>query len=98
MGRPVCNQKIADYPKHKYWRLGWEEIEQIFGEELIWEELPDNKMSRIKTELLGVNIFDEGDWDRMISFLTSKLPSFEAAFRSHIDELKRILSLKNIIF
>jgi len=47
-------------------------------------------MSRIKTELSGVNIFDEGDWDRMISFLTSKLPNFEAAFRSHIDELKRI--------
>lgn len=66
------------------------EIEQMFGEELIWEELPDNKMSRIKTELSGVNIFDEGDWDRMISFLTSKLPNFEAAFRSHIDELKRI--------
>jgi hypothetical protein len=32
-----------------------EAIEQAFGNPLEWEELPDNKMSRIKFELQDVN-------------------------------------------
>lgn len=64
------------------------EIEQRFGEDLIWEELPDNKMSRIKTELQGVSLYNQSDWERMNTFFISRLPKFEAAFRGHLENLK----------
>lgn len=65
-----------------------EAIENTFGSELEWEELPDNKMSRIKIEEQGVNIFNESDWDRMNTFIISNLPKFENAFRPFIKNLK----------
>lgn len=65
------------------------EIENIFGEALIWEELPEYKMSCIKTELPGVNLYNEDDWERMNSFLLNRLPKFELAFRPYIERLKK---------
>lgn len=65
------------------------EIENIFEEPLVWEELPDSKMSRIKTELPGVNLFNEDDWEQMNSFLVNRLPKFELAFRPFIEKLKK---------
>jgi uncharacterized protein with ParB-like and HNH nuclease domain len=64
------------------------EIEQLFGEKLTWEELPNNKMSRIKTELQEVNIYNELDWDVINAFIIKNLPQFEAAIRPYIDKLK----------
>jgi hypothetical protein len=63
-------------------------IEEIFGGELEWEELIDNKMSRIKIEQQGVNIFNESDWDVMNTFMVSNLPKFENAFSPFIKNLK----------
>lgn len=65
------------------------EIEHAFGRELVWEELPDSKMSRVKAELHGVSLFNEGDWEDMNGFLTSNISAFERAFRPYIDRLKR---------
>ncbi len=64
------------------------QIEQRFGADLDWEELPDNKMSRVKFELGGVNLFDEQDWNTMSEFIIDNLPKFELAFKSEIDNLK----------
>jgi hypothetical protein len=64
------------------------EIEAAFGEPLEWQELPNSKMSRIKTELAGVNLFNEEDWDKMNSFFIEKLTKFEGAFKAQIMKLK----------
>jgi hypothetical protein len=65
-----------------------EEIEQLFGNTLVWEELPDNKMSRIKFELQDVNLFNETDWEKMNDFFVLFLPKFESAIEPFIKNLK----------
>lgn len=65
-----------------------ESIEQLFGSSLAWEELPENKMSRIKIEKQGVNLFNEEDWLSMNEFIVSNLPKFENAIQPFIKGLK----------
>lgn len=65
-----------------------ETIEQTFGRALVWEELSENKMSRIKIEEQGVNLFNESDWDRMNTFFVTNLPNFEKALQPFIKNLK----------
>ncbi|QQS67799.1 MAG: DUF4268 domain-containing protein [Chlorobiota bacterium] len=65
-----------------------EPIEQAFGNTLVWEELPDNKMSRIKIELQGVNLFNETYWQKMNDFFLFYLPKFESAIQPFIKNLK----------
>ncbi|RXJ52643.1 DUF4268 domain-containing protein [Gelidibacter gilvus] len=75
----------------KYFRTLYNQkdsIETAFGNQLEWEELPDNKMSRIKYELKGVNLFDRADWERMIEFLVTYLPKFELALQPTIQILR----------
>jgi hypothetical protein len=64
------------------------QIEQTFGGELAWEELPENKMSRIKIELQGVSLYNDVDWERMNSFLVFNLPKFEKALYPFVKNLK----------
>lgn len=64
------------------------EIESTFGNELVWEELPDNKMSRIKFENRNVNLFNQNDWEDMNQFFIEYLPKFEMAFKIYIDRLR----------
>ncbi|MEO8236244.1 MAG: DUF4268 domain-containing protein [Flavobacterium sp.] len=63
-------------------------IEQKFGGALEWEELPDNKMSRIKIEEKNVSISNDSDWEIMNNFLVCNLPKFEKAFEPFIKNLK----------
>jgi hypothetical protein len=63
-------------------------IEQSFGNPLVWEELPDNKMSRVKFELQDVNLFNETDWKKMNDFFVLYLPKFESAIKTFIKQLK----------
>jgi uncharacterized protein with ParB-like and HNH nuclease domain len=63
-------------------------IEKRFGNALVWEELPDNKMSRIKYELRNVSLFNDDDWTEMNQFVIKYLPSFEQAFKAEITGLK----------
>jgi len=63
-------------------------IESNFNDSLIWEELPENKMSRIKYELENVNLYERTDWDAMNNFLIHNLPRFENAFKLEIEKLK----------
>ena len=65
-----------------------ERIENSFGKPLVWEELPDNKMSRIKIEMGGVSLYEDGDWNKMNDFLINNLPKFENAFKDSIEKLK----------
>ncbi|MBC7407528.1 MAG: DUF4268 domain-containing protein, partial [Arcicella sp.] len=65
-----------------------EAIEQAFGNSMIWEELPENKMSRIKIEREGVNLYNETDWSIMNEFIVYNLPKFENAVQPYIKDLK----------
>ena len=65
-----------------------EVIEQSFGNPLVWEELPDNKMSRVKFELQDVNLFNDTNWNEMNGFFVAYLPKFENALRTFIKNLK----------
>jgi len=63
-------------------------IEAIFGNNLVWEELAENKMSRIKYELTDVNLFDKADWNNMSKFLIKYVSKFESALQKSIKKLK----------
>jgi len=62
-------------------------IENNFKDSLIWEELPENKMSRIKYELKNVNLYERKDWCKMSDFLVDNLPQFERAIKSEVARL-----------
>ncbi len=62
-------------------------VESSFGGELEWEELPNSKSSRIKTELYGYSLFNEEHWPRMNEFFIENLPRFEKAFQELISRL-----------
>ncbi len=63
-------------------------IEDSFGKALEWELLPDNKMSRIKTEEQGLSIFNENDWEKMNTFFVKNIPIFEKSFQPYIKNLR----------
>ena len=63
-------------------------IENDFGSALEWEELVEYKMSRIKYEMVAVNLFDKSCWSKMNDFLINYLPKFEKAFQPYIKKLK----------
>ncbi|MDD2564901.1 MAG: DUF4268 domain-containing protein [Salinivirgaceae bacterium] len=65
-----------------------ETIEQAFEDVLVWEELPDNKMSRVKFEMQDVNLFNETDWEKMNNFFVDYLPKFENGIKPFIKNLK----------
>lgn len=65
-----------------------EAIQQSFGNPLTWEELPENKMSRIRYDLQGVNLYVDSDWQTINSFFVHHLPLFEQAFRPFIKKLR----------
>ena len=64
------------------------DVESRYGSALIWEKLPNNKMSRIKTELKDVNLYEKEDWIKMSNFLVVNLPKFEKAIQSVINNTK----------
>ncbi|MEN8858230.1 MAG: DUF4268 domain-containing protein, partial [Flavobacteriaceae bacterium] len=63
-------------------------IEESFGGDLFWEELPDSKSSRIRIIMDNVNLFHREDWSEMTEFLVENLPKFERSFSSEIKELR----------
>lgn len=52
-------------------------------------------MSRVKSEIGGVCVFNLEDWDKMIDFLKLELPKFERAFKKHIQEINKHLKQAN---
>lgn len=62
-------------------------IENEFGRELSWLELPDAKESAIATYLENTNFRDEDDWSRQFEWLAGSLEKYEHVFRQKIREL-----------
>lgn len=63
-------------------------IEDSFGHSLIWQELPDKKMSRIKIELDGLDFYNLEEWPRRNEFFIEMIPRFQKAFDPFVRELK----------
>lgn len=83
----VAAKKETNKKHFKKLKTNQEEIENAFGEKLIWQELPDKKMSRIKSMLNDVNLFDKSHWPKMNEFFVENLPLFEKAFKQEILKL-----------
>jgi adenine-specific DNA methylase len=84
----VTSSKETNKMYFKKLQRNKEAIEQSFGSDLVWVELPENKMSLIKIVEEGVNIFNESDWPKMNEFIVTNLPRFETAFSPFIKNLK----------
>ncbi|MES2485561.1 MAG: DUF4268 domain-containing protein [Bacteroidota bacterium] len=67
------------------------EIEQSFGDKLIWEELPDKKASRIKYEMSAVDYFSKDNWPVIVDFLVTSMLKLEPTFRAYIPAIKHSL-------
>jgi uncharacterized protein with ParB-like and HNH nuclease domain len=63
-------------------------IESALGQEIEWQELPDNKMSRIKIELNNLDFSDESEWEKRNAYFEIMLPKFQKAFEPFIMDLK----------
>ncbi len=64
------------------------EIESTFGSLLEWEQLPENKMSKITTEKMGIGIALPECIDSMNDYFIETLPRFVRAFQEHINKLR----------
>lgn len=83
------NKEIFDYLYNKK-----ESIESLFESPLEWERLDAKKMSRIKFENPGLNVFDQDDWEEMLSFIETYLPKFETALKKPLQEINRKLKIR----
>lgn len=63
-------------------------IERLFGARLVWERMEDRVTSRIKYQLDGVNIFNEGDWPKMHGFMTAAAIKMHEAFKDPVRKIK----------
>ncbi len=76
------NKELFDkFHKHK------ETIENSFGNKLDWQRLDEGKGSRIAYGLKEVSIFNEADWEKMISFMTSNMITFEKSIKDIIPKI-----------
>lgn len=68
------------------------EIENKFGDELIWERLNDKKACRIKYQLNEVSIYDEDDWGNMMKFLIDAMIRLHSTFDEYIKSARQELA------
>ncbi|WP_373516994.1 DUF4268 domain-containing protein [Pricia sp.] len=83
----LAGQKETNKSYFKKLKANQNSIEHSFDNKLIWQELPENKMSRIKYVLDDVNLFDKSHWSKMNTFFLEQLPKFEEAFAQEISKL-----------
>lgn len=62
------------------------DIEADYGAELRWERLDEKKSCRVSARLVGVNIKDTDNWDKIIDFHCEAMPKFYKAIH---DRLKK---------
>lgn len=63
-------------------------IEKKFGNQLIWEELPELKSSKIKFTKHNIELNDKSNWNSIIDFFITNIPKFEQALGPEIDIIK----------
>lgn len=65
-----------------------EQIEEGFGSKLNWERLDDKISSRVSYTLHEVSIFNKEDWDKMLTFLSTKIIKLEETVRLPLAQIK----------
>lgn len=81
-GEAEWNKKVFNtFLQHKT------EIEQIFGEPLDWQLLPDKRASRIRYLISGYSLKDEDQWGGLQELLIDAMVRFEKAFSTYIHQL-----------
>ena len=63
-----------------------DEIENELSKQLVWEELPEKKASRIKLISNG-NLFDQSSWEQYHSWLLENVTAFQDIFGKHIRQI-----------
>lgn len=63
------------------------EIEQIFGEPLDWQLLPDKRASRIRYVISSYGLIDQDHWDELQDKLIDAMIRLERAFSIYIHQL-----------
>jgi len=66
-------------------------IENEFGNALVWERLDDKKACRIKYEMNNIDYFNRDDWDKMITFMSEHLPNLINSFSKRLKKLSQKL-------
>lgn len=64
-----------------------DKIEESFGDQLDWQRLNEGKGSRIAYWLKDVSVFNEEDWDKMISFMTTNMIKFEKSIKDVLRDV-----------
>jgi hypothetical protein len=77
------NKEIFDY----FYSLK-EQIENDFGDKLIWERMDDRVTSRVKYQLDNVSVFNQSDWVAMNKFLIDYGNRMRKAFLSPVEKLR----------
>jgi hypothetical protein len=68
-----------------------DQIENEFGNDLIWERLDAKKACRIKYEKLNLNVFDKDNWQDMIDFMIDGMIRMETALKKPLSEIRQKL-------
>ncbi len=82
-GSPEKNKEAFDY----FFKMK-DKIEKDFGGKLIWERMDDRVTSRIKTQLDGVNLFNQDDWKKMDAYLIEAGTRLRNAFMPPVEQFK----------
>jgi len=64
------------------------QIENVFGGELIWERMEDKVTSRIKYQMNGVNVTNEEYWPKMNEFMIDGATRLHKAFTGPVQKLR----------
>jgi len=62
-----------------------DEIENELAENLLWEELPEKKASRIKL-ITKVGVSRQQDWEQYHSWFLGKVTKFQLVFGKHVKQ------------
>lgn len=74
------------------------DIEEAFGDLLVWEKMEDKKSSKVSYYRSGLNYYNEEDWPNIIEFSIEYLNKLQNAVSHHLVEVKSTLqhSIKEI--
>lgn len=82
-GSSDLNKEVFDYLYNNK-----EQIEQKFGEKLVWERKDDKVTSRIKIQIDGVSVSNKDDWSKMINFLIDTAIRMKNAISDEIQKMR----------
>ena len=82
-GNKEQNKRIFDQLFNKK-----QEIEEAFGEPLVWERLDNRRACRIRRDYKGIGWKDEDKWEELQDKMIDAMIRLEKAFKRHIKELK----------